>query len=276
MMESQTFLDNFTTIAEAPGGLGRLRDLVLDLAIRGRLVEQDTTDIPASELLQQIGEAQTRLVELGHAKPNRAHTPREPQGTLPTGWCWTYGPSLGFVSPRNVADPDIVAGFVPMPLVPTDTREPVGFEERKWSGISKGYTHIADGDVAIAKITPCFQNGKSAVISGLPSGVGAATTELFVLRPTPGGVNPHYLHLFFRSRTFILNGVPEMTGTAGQQRLPRQYFTDTPIPLPPLAEQERIVAKADELMGLCDRLENALAIRLDAQQALANALTSIA
>src|SRR5690606_16338996 len=50
-------------------------------------------------------------------------------------------------------------------------------------------------------------------------------------------------------------GVPEMTGTAGQQRLPRQYFTDTPIPLPPLAEQERIVAKVNELMGLCDDLE---------------------
>jgi type I restriction enzyme S subunit len=254
-MEAQTFLDNFATIADAPGGARRLRNLVLDLAVSGRVTEQDRADQPASTLIDQIRVDMDQLCATGHATPNRTHTPREPKGRLPAGWCWAYAPQLGFVNPRNQAIEDILAGFVPMPLVPTDVREPVRCEERRWSEISKGYTHIANGDIAVAKITPCFQNGKSAVIAGLPSGIGAATTELFVLRPTKGGVNPKYLHIFFRSPSYIDGGVPEMTGTAGQQRLPRQYFTDTPVPVPPLAEQERIVAKVDELMGLCDDLE---------------------
>lgn len=255
-MDAQTFFDNFATVAEGPGGIQRLRDLVLDLAVSGLLALQEKDDEPASDLLRTIASDKERLIAEGLAKPTRSYSPRQPEGpSLPPGWSWTYMPCLGFVDPRNAVDPDVVTGFVPMPLVPTDTREPARFEERKWSEISKGYTHIADGDVAVAKITPCFQNGKSAVFAGLPSGVGAATTELFVLRPTPRGVNPRYVHLVLRSPRFLKGGVPEMTGTAGQQRLPREYFTDTAIPLPPRAEQARIVTKVDELMELCNELQ---------------------
>ncbi|RVD51679.1 restriction endonuclease subunit S, partial [Mesorhizobium sp. M2D.F.Ca.ET.140.01.1.1] len=70
-----------------------------------------------------------------------------------------------------------------------------------------------------------------------------------------------YILLFLKSPHFIETGIPKMTGTAGQKRVPTEYFALSPFPLPPLAEQHRIVAKVDELMGLCDRLEAAQAGR---------------
>lgn len=89
----------------------------------------------------------------------------------------------------------------------------------------------------------------------LPGGVGAGTTELHVLRPVPNTVIPLYMLLIFKSPEFVNGGVASFTGTAGQQRVSTDYFRYCPIPLPPLAEQKRIVAKVDELMGICDALE---------------------
>ena len=145
--------------------------------------------------------------------------------------------------------------FCPMPVIPTDYRESVVSEVRRWGDIKKGYTHFAEGDVVVAKITPCFQNRKSCIMTAFERGVGAGTTELHVIRPFTDAVVPKYLLLFYKSPDFLQNGVDRMTGTAGQQRVPREYFAYTPLPLPPLAEQHRIVAKVDELMDLLDRLE---------------------
>lgn len=125
----------------------------------------------------------------------------------------------------------------------------------KWGRIKKGFTHFRNGDVVVAKITPCFENGKAAVIDGLEHGIGAGTTELHVFRPIHPGVLPGYIYLFLRSPYFAIEGEKNMTGTAGQKRLPTEYFATRALPLPPLAEQSRIVTKVDELMALCDRLE---------------------
>lgn len=102
-------------------------------------------------------------------------------------------------------------------------------------------------------VTPCFENGKSTVFRNLTGGIGAGTTELHVVRPL--FVDADYILLFLKSAHFIETGIPKMTGTAGQKRVPTEYFTSSPFPLPPLAEQHRIVAKVDELMALLDRLE---------------------
>ena len=106
---------------------------------------------------------------------------------------------------------------------------------------------------------------------GLEGGIGAGTTELHVVRIIANKVVPGYLLLFYRSPDFLQMGVKRMTGTAGQQRVPREYFAYTPLPLPPLAEQHRIVAKVDELMGLIDRLEQHLEVKGGYQEAFAAA-----
>src|SRR5690606_18717901 len=117
------------------------------------------------------------------------------------------------------------------------------------------FTHCAEGDIGVAKITPCFENSKACVFSNLLNGLGAGTTELHIVRPVSGTLDPRYVLAYLKSPQFLLVGETKMTGTAGQKRLPKDFVEANPFPLPPLAEQHRIVAKVDELMALCDRLE---------------------
>jgi type I restriction enzyme S subunit len=278
-MDPQSFLARFQVVANATGGVRLLREMILDLALQGRLVDQDPSDEPAERLLDRISESRHSMIESMGIRQRAIPELQIPPAPLPEGWCWTQLDSLGVVAPRNIADDDASAGFIPMELIQERYGQPALFEIRPWGEIRKGYTHVADGDVAVAKITPCFQNGKSAVFSGLPGGLGAATTELHVLRPAPDGVLPEYLLIYLRSPGFVKAGVGSMTGTAGQQRVPRDYFSASPFPLPPRAEQCRIVARVDELMQLCDDLvchqqsrgTSAIRFRASALDALVNA-----
>ena len=120
-----------------------------------------------------------------------------------------------------------------------------------------GFTHFADGDIGVAKITPCFQNRKSVVFQGLTNGYGAGTTELSIVRVINTTILREYLLWFFKSEYFIVNGVKSFTGTAGQQRIHKDYLATSLFPLPPLAEQKRIVAKIEELLPYLDRYEKA-------------------
>ena len=150
----------------------------------------------------------------------------EGRPALPPGWMWARLKDVAAINPRVTAQDDATVGFVPMACVPTDYRSPVQFESRTWGSIKSGYTHMADGDVAVAKITPCFQNAKSCILAGLPGGVGAGTTELVVFRVDTELVVDKFLLVFFKSPEFLLAGVATMTGTAGQQpglnHLPRR------------------------------------------------------
>ena len=260
-MTPRDFIANFDTIAEAPNGIARLREFVLQLAVRGRLVPQNPADEPADRLIERatVKRTQSAKKKTGSKKP----TPPSPDMSvsdsedLPSGWTWACTATLGVLNPKNQAEDDTKVSFCPMPVIPTDYRKSVVSEIRRWGDIKKGYTHFAEGDIVVAKITPCFQNRKSCIMTGLEEGIGAGTTELHVVRPCANAVVPKYLLLFYKSPDFLKNGVARMTGTAGQQRVPREYFAHAPLPLPPLAEQHRIVVKVDELMDLLDRLEDA-------------------
>ncbi len=145
-------------------------------------------------------------------------------------------------------------------------------EERPWGEIKSGYTHFKNGDVVMAKITPCFENGESDVMNGLTGGFGAGTTEPHVFRQTGEGVLPEFVILYLKTRGFITRGIPRITGSAGQKRVPSNYFARSPFALPPLAEQRRIVAKVEQLMALVDALETQLAASRATAQ---NLLTSL-
>src|SRR5438128_7322709 len=101
--------------------------------------------------------------------------------------------------------------------------------------VRKGFTHFADGDVVVAKDNSLLSKWKVGVIRGAPNGFGAGTTELHVLRPVANSVLPEYALIFLKSPHFLVNGEAHMTGTAGQKRVPWDYFARTPFPLPPLA-----------------------------------------
>ena len=113
----------------------------------------------------------------------------------------------------------------------------------------KGFTKIATGDIAYAKITPCFQNRKSFILGDVPSNVAAATTELNVLRIYNNTLNPKYILYFLKSEYFIKEA--KLKGTAGQQRVIPNYVQDKLFPLPPIAEQERISNRISELLIKC-------------------------
>lgn len=249
---------HFDTAFASPDGIKKLRELILTLAMQGRLVPQDSNDQLASELLQEIEAEKQRLVKEGKIKkpkPLPSVTEEEKPYALPQGWVWVRLGNIGLINPRNNADDDMPAGFVPMPFIQEGYSEFHSFEERPWNEIKKGYTHFADGDVGMAKITPCFENAKSCVFSNLPSGIGAGTTELHIFRNAFRAVDPRYLLFFLKNPKFISETAEKMTGSAGQKRVPTPLFAELKLPLPPISEQHRIVAKIDELMARCDELE---------------------
>ena len=249
-------LGYYPQISDTPGAVQRMRQLILNLAIRGRLVPQDPWDESASELVGRISAEKARLVKTGEIKRPRTismHPTEVPPFTLPATWAWSQLTEIGVLNPRNIGEDNAESSFIPMPLIPVEYGIEATHEVRVWGEIKKQYTHFAEGDVGLAKITPCFENGKSTVFRGLTGGFGSGTTELHIVRPI--FVEPTYVLVFLKSSHFIQGGIPKMNGTAGQKRVPTGYFANSPFPLPPLAEQRRIVARVDELMELCDRLE---------------------
>lgn len=259
-MNAERLLTHYERIADAPNAFARLRRFILDLAVRGKLVPQDPNDEPAAELLRRIATEKARLVKAGEIRtPKEIPVLAEVPFSIPSNWRWSQLAEIGLLSPRNEALDTLEASFVPMPLISAEYGVANQHEVRPWGEIKKGYTHFAEGDVGLAKITPCFENGKSAVFRNLTGGIGAGTTELHIVRPL--FVDQDFILLFLKSPHFIETGIPKMTGTAGQKRVPTEYFAHSPFPLPPLAEQYRIVAKVAELMALCDRLEIARAER---------------
>ncbi len=267
--------DNLPLLAGAPNGIKKLRELILELAVRGKLVEQDASDEPASELLKRIAEEKARLVAEGKIKKQKplAEIDEEAEPSeLPAGWKWSSLAQVAFVNPRNAAADSLEASFVPMTFIGTRFDAQHAQEPRLWGELKQGFTHFAEGDIGVAKITPCFENSKACVFSNLVNGLGAGTTELHIVRPVTGTLDPRYVLAYLKSPQFLLVGETKMTGTAGQKRLPKDFVEANPFPLPPLAEQHRIVTKVDELMALCDRLEAQQADAASAHAQLVQAL----
>ena len=155
------------------------------------------------------------------------------------------------INPKNKAADNIEAAFIPMELIDATYFSSYTFETKKWKTIKGGFTHFADGDIAFAKITPCFQNRKSMILQDLPNGIGAGTTELKVLRPYAKTINNCYLLFFLESAYFVEQAT--FKGTANQQRIISGYMENKLFPLPPIDEQERIAEKLKALLHLADK-----------------------
>lgn len=256
-------------------GIKKLRELILELAVRGLLVPQDPSDAPASELLKKIAAEKTKLIKAGQLKKQKPLPPisdDEKPFALPKGWEWSCLYQISEIAPRNNLEDNLEVSFVPMPMISTSYKGEHDHEVKIWADIKKGYTHFADGDIGLAKITPCFENSKAAVFNGLKNGFGAGTTELHIARPIANTIEPLFILLYLKAPMFLEKGKTKMTGSAGQKRVPTDYFSYNPLPLAPLAEQQRIVAKVDELMQLCDQLELQTENSINAHQVLVEQL----
>ena len=170
---------------------------------------------------------------------------------IPDSWEWCRVSSLFQINPKVAAEDNDNAAFIPMEAISAGYGSKFRFYEKKWKEIKTGYTVFEDNDIAFAKITPCFQNRKSAIFKGLPNGIGAGTTELKILRTHGETINRFYVLYFLEGPYFIDEAT--FKGTANQQRIIAGYLENKLFPLPPLTEQKRIVDKIDLVMPIIDK-----------------------
>lgn len=173
---------------------------------------------------------------------------------LPPIWSWIKLGEVCEISPKmnaNGITDNVEVSFLPMKAVQELSGKIDLSETRRLVKVKKGYTYFGDGDVIFAKITPCMENGKVAITTKLKNGIGFGSTEFHVLRPYNNLLNT-YLFFFLIQGSYRNIAQRNMTGTAGQLRVPKRFIENSEIPLPPLSEQKKIVKKIEKLFSGLD------------------------
>lgn len=162
---------------------------------------------------------------------------------------------------------DAPVTFIPMKAVGTNGTGIVTPEVRTYQAVKRGYTYMKDGDVIFAKITPCMQNGKHAIVSGTLNGTAFGSTEFHVLRPSDT-LDALLVHQFLLRSEFLREAERNFTGTAGQQRVSKEFVAASMFPLPPSDEQGSIVMR----LRAMKTIRSAALDQLVAARALADSL----
>lgn len=175
---------------------------------------------------------------------------------------WENGILMDFckINPKKINtkefDDDMIVSFIPMPCVSDIWGKIVKKELKKLGEVKKGYTNFCEGDVLFAKITPCMENGKSAIVDKLENDIGFGSTEFYVLRCDENKLNNKYLHYFVRQKTFRDEAKGEMTGAVGQQRVPKTFLENYKMKVPTIEEQQEIVNILDKLLAKYNKIKN--------------------
>lgn len=165
--------------------LATLKSKIIDAGIQGKLTEQLPEDGNAEELYQQIQREKLALEKAGKIKKSKPLPPisdEEKPFDIPENWKWVRLADVYEINPKVNADDNINAAFIPMERISAGFDRSFSYVVQKWSEASKNHTRFCDGDVAFAKISPCFENRKSFVVENLPNSLGGGTTELIILR----------------------------------------------------------------------------------------------
>lgn len=178
-------------------------------------------------------------------------------GQLPMGWKIKKLAEVCQIKPskeearKKLSNNDLVS-FIPMCDLGVQTKTIYLNENKLFREVVSSYTYFADNDVLLAKITPCFENGKLGIARNLTNGVGFGSSEYIVFR-SKGAVDPEYLFYFLSQDSFRNSGTRVMSGAVGHKRVPKDFIGNYPIPLPPLSEQKRIVSILDEAFEGIDK-----------------------
>jgi type I restriction enzyme S subunit len=173
------------------------------------------------------------------------------QVDVPAGWACASLEEICQINPptdRCIVSDAVEVNFVPMRAVESEGGGLVRPEVRRHGEVKKGYTSFLSGDVIMAKITPCMENGKTAVVPDLPGSICFGSTEFHVIRPE-GGVTARWIASFLVQHEVRRNAQRAMTGGVGQMRVPVAFLESVRVPLAPSGEQERIADALDELLS---------------------------
>ena len=177
------------------------------------------------------------------------------QSELPEGWELVSFKDILKINPskppKDVVPQNTPVTFVPMPAVDADSGAITAPKIQEFSKVRKGYTAFQNEDVIFAKITPCMENGKAAIARNLLNNFGFGSTEFIVFR-SKGAILPDYLYNYIRQESYRKLAESNMTGSVGQKRVPKEFVQNSLIPLPPLAEQHRIVSAIEALFARLD------------------------
>ena len=254
-MNADRLLAHYERIADSPDAIARLRRFILDLAVRGKLVEQDPEDESAEELVKRIAAEKVRLVKAGEIR-KRKPLPNigidEIPFDLPRGWEWVRIRNV--MSDRGQTVPNRDFTYIDVTAI---NKEVGCIENAKVTSARKAPSRarkiVHKGDVLYSCVRPYLLN--IAIVESEISPLPIASTAFAVLNGF-GLILPRYQWIVLRSQ-FMVAGVEERMRGQAYPAINDSDFAILPFPLPPLAEQHRIVAKVDELMALCDRLEAA-------------------
>lgn len=165
------------------------------------------------------------------------------------GWGMVPLGSVCYINPKKSQDPRLSGGvevsFVPMSAV-TERGEIDTTTVKKYDEVKTGFTYFAENDVLFAKITPCMENGKGAVARGLCNGIGFGSTEFHVLRPIKGQTNPYWIYMLTVFSQFREDAANNMTGSAGQRRVPASFLENYRVAVPPIELQEHFSAFVEQ------------------------------
>ena len=252
-MNADRLLAHYERIADAPDTVPRLRRFVLDLAVRGKLVDQDPNEEPAAELLKRIAKEKARLVKARESRREKSLPEIESDDVpyeIPYGWEWTRIREI--TSSRGQTVPDCNFTYIDVTAI---NKEIGCIEGAKVISASEAPSRarkiVRKGDVLYSCVRPYLLN--IAIVEREISPVPIASTAFAVLNGFEL-VLPRYQWIVLRSPVMVTSVEEKMRGQA-YPAINDSDFALLLFPLPPLAEQHRIVAKVDELMALCDRLE---------------------
>lgn len=256
-MTVETFLANFERLADAPNGIPKLRELILQLAVRGKLVPQDPNDEPASELLKKIEVEKQRLIEDGTTRKPKEPSPvalEDEPYCIPTSWKWVrlahVGKITGGGTPRTSNPSNFAENGIPW-LTPADMRGLTG------KFIARGGRDLSETGLQNSSAT-LMPPGTVVFSSRAPIGYVAIATNEISTNQGFKSVVPYtdemskYIHCFLSSAAAEIDR--NATGTTFRE-ISGKKMAAVLMPLPPLAEQKHIAVKVDELMALCDELE---------------------
>jgi type I restriction enzyme S subunit len=192
-------------------------------------------------------------------------------GTNIKGWGFKRLGDCCTINPKKGEDKrlhqELIVSFVPMPAV-SEKGEIDASEKKSYDEVKTGFTYFAEQDVLFAKITPCMENGKGAVAKGLCNGIGFGSTEFHVLRPIKGVSNPYWLYTVTAFKQFRMDAASNMTGSAGQRRVPASFLEAYKVSLPPIDLQNQFSAFVEQT----DKSKSAIQQSLDKLETLKKAL----